>query len=204
VLAQTRFSASRYFLVMASIQAMSESQTVWIKRLTVTFDAREDRLLLTALCESGEILGLWLTQRLATPLVKVLLARLDQNASPNRPSQQPAPSVQRERALRHWEQSTAHERQLASESKPVALPPEAVTTLVDKVSVSIQSGRARLDFLVDDAAPVSLSMSVMATRQWLAIMRVQYQQADWNVPGLWPVWFDAALRDSRTGGDRVH
>lgn len=194
----------RYSLMMTPTHVMSESQVIWMKRVTVRYDQREDRLLLTCSCENGAILGLWLTQRLATLLIKVLLAKLEQNAPLDSVATQSRPSIERERALRHWEQSTAHEKQLASAPEPVALPAGTSAALVDQVIASIERGRARLDFRVDGGEPVSLAMSVLATRQWLAIMRAEYRRGDWNIPGLWPAWFDAALRDRRTATDKVH
>lgn len=188
----------------SGFHAMSDLPSIEMKKLTVKYNERQDRLLLASQCDNDQVLGLWLTQRLATPLVKVLLSKLEQRvlAVSNAPASKP--SVHRDHALQTWEQSAAHAKQLSSAAEPVSLPAQAQSGLIEKVNVSIHSTGVQLEFVVEGAPSAKLTMSPMAVRQWLAIMRAQFQRADWNIPGLWPAWFDAALRAGRASTDKVH
>src|SRR5690606_11083734 len=148
-------------------------------------------------CSNGQTLGVWLTQRLATPLVKVLLSKLEQRVANVSSASEPRSYVQREQALQTWEQSAAHAKQISNVVEPVLLTVQAQSGLIEKVNVSIHASGVQLEFVTADVPPVKLAMSSMALGQWLAIMRAQFQRGVWNIPGVWSSWLDVALHPGR-------
>lgn len=185
---------------------MSDLPVITIQKLTVRYDEREDRLLLAAKCDTGQVRGLWLTQRLATPLIRVILKRLGEVVMTEaRSAPQSKPSTLRQIALQTWEQSTAQAKQMSSANDPVSVPPDIQYGLVDEINVICRpGGNFQLNFRLSETAPLCLPLTSILARQWLAVLRTQYQRAEWHVPGLWPAWFDAALRTEWGEASRVH
>lgn len=184
---------------------MPDVPVITIQKLTVRFDEREDRLLLAAKCDTGHVRGLWLTRRLATPLIRVILTRLGEVVDPVKSDPQSKPSTLRQMALQTWEQSTAHAKQMSSANDPVTVPPDVQYGLIEEINVICRpGGNFQLNFRLPETAPLCLPLTAMLARQWLAVMRAQYQKAEWHVPGLWPAWFDAAVQTEWGATSRVH
>ncbi len=158
-----------------------------IQKLTVSYDEREDRLLLAAQCEGGEAQGLWLTQRLTRPLVKVLLSRLDDAISPDKDRLR----EDHRSVMQAWEQSAAAIRQAHPE--PVTVSRDDAHGLIDTVNGGcLANGDFQLIFHWPEGNALSFPVSSTAMRQWLGILHQQYRRADWPVAGVWPAWFDTA------------
>jgi len=167
-------------------------QPILIQRLTLSYDEREDRLLLAAQCEDGKSQGLWLTQRLTRPLVKVLLSRLDESISPGAARM----GEDHRLAMQTWEQSAAGIGQAHAE--PVTVSREGAHGLIDTVNVvCLSNGDFQLVFHWPEKNALSFPVSATAMRQWLGILRQQYRRADWPAAGVWPAWFDAAQDTSK-------
>lgn len=163
-----------------------------IRKLTVSYDEREDRQLLAAQCEDGEAQGLWLTQRLTRPLIKVLLSRLDDAA----PTESIRMREDQRSVMQAWEQSAAAIRHVHPE--PVTVSPEHAHGLIDTVNVvCLANGDFQLVFRWPEANALSFPVSATAMRQWLGILRQQYRRADWPADGVWPAWFDAAQDEAK-------
>jgi hypothetical protein len=169
------------------------SSPILIQKLTVSYDEREDRLLLAAQCEDGGAQGLWLTQRLTRPLVKVLLKRLDESIPPGTDRM----AEDRRLAMQAWEQSAAAIRQ--AHPDPVTVSREDAHGLIDTVNVvCLANGDFQLVFHWPEGNALSFPVSATAMRQWLGILRQQYRRADWPAAGVWPAWFDAAQDTGRS------
>ena len=163
-----------------------EAPAVRIQKLTVRYDEREDRLLLAAQCENGQTQGLWLTQRLANPLIQVLLKRLGDMSAEGKAAHQQA-------ALQVWEQAAAHRQYHADDTEPVNVSPDGPHGLIDTVNVVCHfGGDFHLIFRWPSENSLVFPMTATAMRQWLGILRQQYRRADWPGRGLWPAWFEAA------------
>lgn len=163
-----------------------------IQKLTVSYDEREDRLLLAAQCADGEAQGLWLTQRLTRPLVKVLLSRLDDAVSAD------TARVREDHrsVMQAWEQSAAAIHQ--EHPEPVTVSPEDEHGLIDTVNVvCLANGDFQLVFHWPQGNALSFPVSSTAMRQWLGILHQQYRRADWPVAGVWPAWFDTAQNTAK-------
>lgn len=191
---------------------MAEVSVITIQKLTVRYDEREDRLLLAAQCDNGDVRGLWLTQRLATPLIRVVLKHLGEAtasgpsvaAAPVVPQPSP-PSASRQIALQEWEQTQAQSRQMATASPPVKMQSDTPSGLINEINVVCRpGGHVQLNFRQTDREPICLPLTATLARQWLGVLRGQYQKAEWHVPGLWPAWFDAALRPGEAASGSVH
>ncbi len=179
--------------------SVSELPAATIQKLTVSYDEREDRLFLAAQCENGQAQGLWLTQRLANPLIKVLLQRLGDVVAVGKAAHQ-------QMALQAWEQSAAHVQQYrAGRNEPVSVPPGAQHGLIDTVNVVCHAnGDFHLIFRWPQEHSLAFPMTATAMRQWLGILREQYRRADWAGKGIWPAWFEAAQLESAGDASVVH
>lgn len=168
-----------------------------IEKITVSYDAEEDRLRL-AVCDGQEqTLSLWLTRRMANELIGMLLGEL--KVSGTSPTDEYVHA-----ALQAWEQSAAN-----TEFKP--LPPvrsESVSSgsLVRSVDVMQAGGHFGLVFQSRENRSASLTLSSTGLRQWLGIVHKLYGKAEWPCEGLWPDWMtrETQLAVTDVTRDTVH
>lgn len=178
--------------------SLPENPLIRIQKLTVRYDEREDRLHLAAQCDNGRPQGLWLTQRLANPLIQVLIKRLGDAAAQNRLEHQ-------KMAMQVWEQAAAHaQRASTGGGEPVSVPPGAEHGLIDTINVVCHAnGDFQLIFRWPTEQSLAFPITATSMRQWLVILRDQYRRADWSA-SVWPEWFEAALQENHDTAAVVH
>ena len=62
-----------------------ENQLRSVKRITTTYSKREDRIKLSVLDDEGRRMALWLTQRLASPVLRVLVDEIEESVAAEAP-----------------------------------------------------------------------------------------------------------------------
>ncbi|AQV96479.1 hypothetical protein BJN34_21665 [Cupriavidus necator] len=161
-----------------------------IQRVTVRYEEHEDRLQLATEDSEGNVLALWLTQRLTNRLVAVLLARLAKATAGHSDASTRA-------TMQAWEQSAAYAQH--SPQPPVQSKGPVTQTLITSVDISDEDGLFRLVLRWPDDNAVVLPLDSTALRQWLGIVYGHYRQAEWPCDGLWPDWVSAHDQPAPTG-----
>jgi len=154
-----------------------------IQKITPRYDQEQDRLSLNVRNAEGQVLLLWLTQRLANRLARTLGGWLDE-ALDNATTGQAASSLQA------FEQSAA-QAQLKAHS-PVALEPEAAQAgiLLTSVDLARSPDGYVLTFKWGGETGARLFLSLLELRQLLGIISCLFTAADWPRHA-WPAWFAA-------------
>lgn len=160
-----------------------------LERFTTEYVEAEDRMRLRASSQQGEVLELWLTQRLLGRLVVHGCVWLESQA----------PETQLLQPALHSFAQQAAQLALEQDPQPPVVAPAAevaqpLCVLVCSVDVTGVEGQLVLCF--KDAvglAHAQLALAVQALRQWLCILRSQYRQAEWPMHR-WPQW----LQESAT------
>jgi hypothetical protein len=130
-------------------------------------------------------LQLWLTQRLAGRLVKVLVARLNDESG----------SRDRAKAFQAWELSAAKAQHVPTNPVAGAAMSEHLILSIDVASTA---QGAQLTFHGRERDVGVLMLELTALRQWLAILHQHYRNAQWSCQNLWPEWFAAASSGAPT------
>ncbi|MCK9543536.1 MAG: hypothetical protein M0R03_16080 [Novosphingobium sp.] len=164
-----------------------------IRKLTIDYSLREDRLRATTLLKDGDGLVMWLTQKLTSRLVKGLVELFDNTlAVPETPpaAQAAAQPVRERRVAAHfWEQARADLSRVPQ--RPVPPPRESTPeVLVDGLRLRQHKDTYFLHFSWGEEA-VFLPADETWLRQFMRSLHTLYRDAEWPVSGLWPVWFDA-------------
>ncbi len=174
--------------------ATRESPLRRIARLTVSYDAREDRLRFTAIDHDNFPLVLWLTRRLADRMVGALVSALDKTVEKEvTQAARAAPAATAVPAAQLWQQTEADLRM--KKSRPVVAPTDiSEEGLIESVRLRVRDKRYQLelDWATGNAG---LAMDQVYLRQLLRILYRHYQQCEWLRDGVWPDWFaDDAYR----------
>lgn len=155
-----------------------------IQKVTTSYNEQEDRLHLAYQDEEGRAQGLWLTQRLTSRLVQVLLAQLDDSIAT-------LPDSSAREAVQAWEMSAA--RAQMEQINPVEGAALSEPALVTSVDINRAGPAYTLIFRWRENQSAALILSgSTALRQWLGILHQHYRMAQWSCNGLWPSWFDIA------------
>ena len=148
-----------------------------ISRITVGYSEEEDRIELACEYDTGEIQVLWLTRRLCSRLVAVLVSRMEE-ADARDPFSK--------KALQSWE---FHEARAGLVPGSPVEGGDLPGALVNAVDISQEGENVRLAFRWEAGAVLNLDGT--ALRQWLGIVRDAYVKAEWT-DAIWPDWFDAS------------
>ncbi len=168
-----------------------------IQRITTQYIEVEDRIRVAGEVKKGEVVVLWLTQRLLHRLVAPVCAWLEDQPAQVAPEESLRapfkPALDAEERLRQsFAQQVARAQQ--PKQKPVAVDSASAEWLVHSVDIKRDDARMRLIFKGKDVEPVSLTIAREPMRQWLDILYQQCRAARW--PLSWPEW----MRD----GDLMH
>ena len=159
-----------------------------IIRLTVAYDAREDRLALWTAGPDEQVRCLWLTRRLADRLVSSLTQQIDGGAAGTAAifsaSSSPPPDSAHQAAQVYAQLEARLAKQAAV---PVAASEAAVQVLVSEVNIARSRSRWRLEWICLDAVPARLVLNATQLRQWLQAMHHAYLKAGWPM-SVWPAW----------------
>jgi hypothetical protein len=167
-----------------------------VSRITTTYDKREDRIKLSVLDDDDRRMALWLTQRLATPVLRVLLEGIEESVAAE------APPAARP-AVQMMEQAKA-----VMERKPT--PPIRPTTQDEEhliINVGVRRGEKgiRLTFYWGKGEDERIALAIGRTRlrQWLEIFHRHYKTAEWPLD-LWPSWLSDDAPATVLGRDNLH
>ena len=150
-----------------------------IKKITQHYDPEQDRIAQTVQNTEGQVLLLWLTQRLAVRLVGTMASWLDEDVKASA-------SLQSLFTLHAWEQSSAEAR-LPSD-QPVDRAAAQGEALVDTVDLARSPNGYILTFKWRPAGAARLTLMATELRQWLGILHRLFDTAEWP-KHVWPDWF---------------
>ncbi|MFA5678998.1 MAG: hypothetical protein WC953_11445 [Pseudomonas sp.] len=153
-------------------------------RLTTVYNALEDRVQISGQTASGEVIVIWVTQRLLNRMVVALIEWLEQQDSPV-PRADLLHSVKQARAINQLAEQARQEG-----GEPVSSAAASSSWLA--VSVDVQR---RVDQLVlvfkaaseAGASQAALPLSALALRQWLNILLQACVHGEWST-AVWPDW----------------
>lgn len=151
-----------------------------LQRITTEYIDSQDRVRLAGELATGEVLTLWLTQRLLNRLIPHLCGWLERHTG-----NAPLAEVRQEMA----------QQKARSELEPQA--PVRAGARVQGVliqSVDLKAAKAGIALLFKDAAGqevARLQLPTMPLRQWLAILHGHYRLAAWPT-SVWPAWVEEA------------
>ncbi|GAA5236837.1 hypothetical protein FOZ76_18595 [Verticiella sediminum] len=162
-----------------------------INTLTVMYDENEDRLHLALRCSDGHEQGLWLTQRLANLLLKVLTGRVAEKAAESERAhrRQGAPAQSRAAAGPAAASEPAQSMGAGGathEAVPVEVLRSSPHGLVHTVNVvRHDNGLIHLVFRWDAEGAAALPLDSAALARVLDIFRLRYRSAGWSTEGVW-------------------
>jgi hypothetical protein len=177
---------------------MQEDRVLKLERWTTQYVELEDRMRLNALSSQGEVMVLWLTQRLLIRLVPYFCQWLEAQSDIPSAVQSVHHGFAQQAAQLSLQQSTEPEVQVPTEAGGVQAP----ALLVYGVEVSKIEGHITLGFKdAQGQVHAQLPLPAQALRQWLQILHSQYIAAQWPTTG-WPEWLleHAALTSAAPSG----
>lgn len=161
-----------------------------LQRVTTEYVVVEDRIRLSGEAADGATIVLWLTQRLLNLLAPRLTGGLER------------PDSTSDALLQGFAQQAAE----ASLSPQQAVEAAAASASWRVDSVDILSGPdgVALTFRSDEGPGARLTLATEPLRQWLSILRRQYQAAGWT-DRVWPDWMeDTVSPPARPGATPLH
>jgi hypothetical protein len=148
-----------------------------IRKFSLVYDPREDRLAWDTEDDAGATARLWLTQKLCRGMVKALVAMLEKRDGGAAP--------QRQAAEQSWEQAAA----MTGFGKTPGVKPRADSRGGLVRAVHIRPGPQALGITFDyaDGEALTISVGQAAVRQTLAILYKLSVAAEWPLD-IWPDW----------------
>ncbi len=156
-----------------------------LQRLTTQYDPAEDRIRLSGSAGEGQVLVLWLTQRLINRLVPHLCKGLEKRLQSKLGAQ---------KLQAHVQQSFAQQRARAALQRQAPVQPDADSPQwrVETIDVKQAPGGVRLLLKgIDETQEAVIDLPTPALRQWLGILFEHYHRAAWS-PQVWPDWMEEA------------
>lgn len=151
-----------------------------LQRITTVYCDEQDRLRLSGEQAQGQVIVLWMTQRLTNRLVAHLCEVAGAGAADSLASQ-----LQRSFELQVAAASLV-------EQPPVQPTCDAAEALVYSVDVTSSQSGARLVFKGSSREVLAeLGLPHVPLQQWLGIVHGQYRSAQWPM-AVWPAWVEEA------------
>lgn len=158
-----------------------------LRRITTDYVALEDRIRLTGQQQDGQIVILWLPQRLLGQLLPRLLPLLTPSARAGAGEHAHSPSTRAQ--MQALAQSAAR---LEQTSVPAVPPNQAnLAWLVHEVGLQAEPQRVSLVWRGAQGEEATLQMNPQRLRQWLNIIFDCYRHAAWPM-AIWPKWMHDA------------
>ena len=157
-----------------------------IQKISQHYNQEQDRIGQTAQNAEGQVLLLWLTQRLANLLVGTLSSWLDEDMKTELAGQSALVMHARE------QMSAEAQLQLGQPLDPTTALGEA---LVNTIDLARSDNGYKLTFKWGLAGAAFLAFTAMELRQWLSILHHLYDIAEWNKQ-VWPDWFSLSQKNS--------
>ena len=166
-----------------------------LNKITTRYSAKEDRILICAASDSGEI-NLWLTLRLMKKLVPSLIEWLEKS-SDIRPETTTVDNEEAPKAGKamHGELDSVLSNVIKKQTQPI----KKVPLKQDNPSVLVQSIRCRysengvgLAFKWSKEGQAQLNISRENLQAWLKTLHTLWLQAEWV--DIWPEWMEVLDR----------
>jgi hypothetical protein len=159
-----------------------------IQRMSVSFDALEDRIALDVDGVEGVVARLWLTRRGTDTIVSAAAAKVEayavsQYARANVP---PAAADQLRQSALATRQLTA--RLTQRNAQGVIVSADTPEHIVTGFALTSNAQHIRLDFQCRPELSAMVLLQSAELFQWLAALQRQYQKAGWGME-VWPAWF---------------
>jgi hypothetical protein len=164
----------------AKLLTKDRSRPMALQRITLTYVPAEDRMRLAGGVKNGDVILLWLTQRLCNQMVRTLAALLEKLAEGR--------GVLAKDAVLSFQQSASRAEQ--PPLPPVTAGTEAIPSLVRGIGVRQHGKRFTLAFnFGSDCAEIAFSVQGM--HRWLSVLHGRYVKAGWAMQ-CWPEWFQGS------------
>lgn len=156
-----------------------------LQRMTTQYVELEDRVRIDGESAEGQILVLWLTQRLLNRLVPYLCQWLERQMASTLALADFKEQAERQEMMQSFAQQAAR-AQLES-SAPVLAQSPLASWRVGSLDITAGDAILTLIFKGDAGETAQLTLPVQELRQWLAIVCDQYVRGSWSMD-LWPRW----------------
>ena len=150
-----------------------------IQRITTTYLENEDRIRLVGESATGETIIIWLTRRLLDRLLPVLLNTIDKTAVADNQHE----------LIQGFTQHAAVS--CIPQSRPIIPKSESASWIAISIDVAHKADGVNLSFK-DEKKVAMLSLDRILLRQWLNIVYMAYEKADWY-NDIWPSWFSSDI-----------
>jgi hypothetical protein len=183
------------------------------QRITTEYVGLEDRLRITGETKTTEVVEMWLTQRLLLRLLPPIFTWLEkQTLSEIQPTNA---NKQTKEMLQVLAQQTASAElknqepvkavQVVAKSSGTDQMAETNSSFViESVDLNRRKDVIQLVFKSKSSKKVNIVLRAQPLRQWLAIIRTQWQRADWPIT-VWPKWVTESLKpESNQTSQAVH
>jgi hypothetical protein len=170
-----------------------------LARVTSEFIEAEDRYKITGVCEDGETLIFWLTQRLLIRLITHCLVFLDSKS--DEITQNSNINDQPKSNLRGFAQQQAEE-ELPVED-PVVAKHNSRSYLIEEIDLQFGDNGLLLVFKEGMTKQAGLALNIQQLRQWLAIIHNVWQIAEWPM-SIWPDWISTSDQTITSNGMSIH
>lgn len=158
-----------------------------LQSITTDYDDVEDRIKLVGKFRTGDLVVIWITQRLLSRLLPVLLERL-QAATGNLQQAGQVGSV-----VQEFAQQAA--RAQTKPLPPLKPEPDAQAWLVKSIDVASTPNGLRLTFKSAGSERAVLRLDGQFLRQWLNILYDTSRKAGWPL-SQWPDWMRESARSA--------
>ena len=142
-----------------------------LQRITTEYIEAEDRVRLSGVSPSGEAVSLWVTQRLLSRLLKVILNW----------------TAEGENAQQAIKNAFAQQAARADLKLQLSVPAQPIAVLVNTIDISQTVDALTLVFHCSDGPAGQLTLQRPDVRQWLNILHDTWCRAEWP-QDLWPDW----------------
>ena len=142
-----------------------------LQRITTEYIEAEDRVRLSGVSPSGEAVSLWVTQRLLSRLLKVILNW----------------TAEGENAQQALKNAFAQQAARADLKLQLSVPAQPIAVLVNTIDISQTVDALTLVFHCSDGPAGQLTLQRADVRQWLNILHDTWCRAEWP-QDLWPDW----------------
>lgn len=170
------------------VPAIQAPTVLHIQRMSVKYDALQDRIAMDISDPEGSVARLWLTRRGSDAIVGAAAARVEAYAVTQVARTQVPPT-----AADHLRQSALATRQLTARltqrrATAVAWRSGSAEYLVTGFAMPPNASHIRLDLLCGADLSARVLLQSAELFQWLAALQRQYQKASWGLE-VWPSWF---------------
>ena len=158
-----------------------------IHRMTTSYLEIEDRFRVAGETRDGNVIGLWLTQRLLLRVLPYLFKWLEkQTQFASIPAKTITPqATAMVQSVAQQQAQQALQRQTLQ--KPVPADIETDFSLVKSVDLSSKQGKIRITFNLTGNSQAVLLLTSQQLRQWLTIISRYWKRSRWP-NNIWPDW----------------